>query len=83
MKKVLGYLFYVLAAFLIIGVIGQLSTLISSVIQVLALFTNEFDGYKFGYAFGHCVAWTIYFYIIITLLKYAKKWTRKPIDNAS
>lgn len=83
MKKILGYLFYILAAFLIIGIIGQLSTFISAITQVLALFTHEFDGYKFGYAIGQFIGLMLLGFIIVKLLQYAKKWTRKPSDNTT
>jgi len=73
-KKIAGYVFYVLAILLILAMIAQLDVIIISAVKLTRIFSSGEDDYEKGRAVGSLFYWVIHVARIITLWKYARRW---------
>ena len=81
LKKILGYIFIILAILLCIVIIGQISTFINTIIGVFSIFTGKLNAGEIGNAMGHLFYWAIYITLIVIFWKYGRKWTKKNISK--
>ena len=75
-KKLLGYTFIVLAVIFIIIAIGQLPYIVKAVLGLIKIFSGTLDSYEAGRAAGAVIYWVLHFLLIVTLLRYGRRWIK-------
>ena len=80
-KRILGYIFILLACILTLAIIGQLHTLLGDFFSLFKLFTGKLNGYQVGKTIGHIIYWIAHFAATIALWKYGIKWSKKVEDR--
>lgn len=73
-RKILGYIFILLAILLIIAFIGQITKAFAAIVGFFVIFTGRLSVDDVGYAIGHFVYWVIHILAIFFLVKYARRW---------
>ena len=73
MKKVLGYLLFVVAGILTLSILFQLSQIIKSLIALFMTLLGKAGAYDFGYAIGLLTYHTFLIVLVIFLFKKGKK----------
>lgn len=76
-KKIIGYIFIILAITLTLAIIGLLPTLFGVVISFSQIFTGKLNGFQIGEVFGQLIYWIIHFVVTILLWKYGIRWVSK------
>ena len=77
-KKILGYIFIVIAAILGVAIFFQLKESQSSINNIfLYFFTNSIDDYTLGCAVGSLLANITFILIAVGLFIIGKKWIKK------
>jgi len=64
-KRILGYIFIVLASILSLSIIGQLPSLFETIIGIFFIFTGRLSAEKTGMIIGQTIFWV--FYLILTI----------------
>jgi len=75
-KKILGYVFIVIAVLLFIAIVGQLPKLLAAIFGFFKIFTGELDGYQVGRVIGSIVVWILHFGITISLWVVGRRWIK-------
>ena len=75
-RKILGYLFIVVAIILTLTIVGQLPKLIGAIIGIFKIFMSALDSYQVGNAIGTTIYWSIHIALTITLWIYGRRWIR-------
>jgi len=75
-KRVVGYLFIVVAFFLTIAFIMQLGSVIKIFIGIVLTISGKIGAEAAGEVFGHLIYWSIHVFITIMLWKYGTKWIK-------
>lgn len=78
-KKVVGYLFIVLAIILSISIIARIADLYTSIFGFFKIFTGTLNSYETGRVVGMLLYWVIHFAVTFLLFKYGLKWIKKGI----
>ena len=81
-SRVLGYIFYVFGAILILSAVARFMEIISSLIIFFRSFGGNTDAEVFGNATGHLFYWTLHFGMIYIFIKYANIWSKKRAKGA-
>lgn len=76
-KKILAYIFILLAMLLIIAFIGQINKAFSAIVGFFIIFTGRLSATAAGEATGHFIYWCVHILAIFFLIKYARKWLSK------
>lgn len=75
-RKILGYIFIVVAIILTLAIVGQLPKLTGAIIGVFKIFTGALDSYQVGNVIGTIIYWLIHITLTITLWIYGRRWIR-------
>lgn len=75
-RKILGYIFIVVAIILTLAIVGQLPELIGTIIGVFKIFTGALDSYQVGKVIGTTIYWTIHIALTITIWIYGRRWIK-------
>ena len=78
-KRILGYIFIILAVVLTFCILGQLLELIKVIFGIFRIFSGTLDSFQIGEAIGHGVYWIIHFALTIALWKYGLRWSKKRV----
>jgi len=78
-KKILGFVFILIAAILFIAIIGQLPKLLATIFLFFEIFTGELDARQVGNIIGMLVYWVLHFGITISLWSLGRRWIRPKI----
>jgi hypothetical protein len=84
-KKVIGYLFLVIAGVLILAIFGQLGAFAGAILGFFKIFSGSLNADEAGSVTGHFIYWVLYVALTIVLFIYGKKWISKsnissPLD---
>ncbi len=78
MKKTFGYIFFIIAAFLILVTLFQFSDVIKNAVTIFLYFAgNNIDDYTFGYSVGSLCANFAIIAIAIVLFVIGLKWIKR------
>ncbi len=75
-RKILGYIFIVVAIILTLAIVGQLPKLIGAIFGVFKIFTGTLDSYQVGKVIGTAIYWSFHVALTITLWIYGRRWLR-------
>ncbi len=76
-KKILGYIFILLACVLSLAIIGQLPAIIGIFFSIVHIFTGKLNGFQIGEIIGQIIYWAVHFALTTALWKYGIKWSKK------
>lgn len=77
MKKVIGYLFIIIAILLTLATLALIPKLIGAIFGVFKIFTGSLDSYEVGRVIGKLIYWVLHFALTITLWVYGRRWIKK------
>jgi hypothetical protein len=75
-RKILGYIFIVVAIILTFAIVGQLPKLIGTIFGVFKIFTGALDSYQVGIVIGESIYWLIHIALTNTLWIYGRRWIK-------
>jgi hypothetical protein len=78
-KRVLGFIFIILAVLLTLAIVGQLQTVFGVIIGFFMILTGKLEGYQVGNVIGQIIYWVVHIVATIALWKYGVKWSRKQV----
>ena len=76
-KKILGYIFMVIAVILGVVIVGQLPQLVGAIFGLFKIFTVQMSSYQAGQQIGIFIYWVLHIAITITLIVIGNRWTKK------
>lgn len=76
-KKIIGYIFIIIAIFLTVAIIGQIQRVIESIFGIFKIFNGELESYHLGKIIGSFIYWFLHFSIIIFLFFLGKRFIKK------
>jgi predicted membrane protein len=76
-RKIVGYVFIIVAVLLTLAIVGQLPTIFGMIHSFFKIFTGKLNSDQTGEIFGHIIYWIIHFVATFALWKYGIRWTRK------
>jgi len=79
-KRILGFIFILLACILTLAIFGQLPALFGAIFGFFKIFTGKLDIAQAGEKSGHFIYWIFHFIATIALWKYGVKWSKKQIE---
>lgn len=80
-KRVLGFVFILIAVLLTLGIVGQLPDLFGVILGFFMIFTGKLDRVQIGEIIGQTIFWIFYFVITIALWNYGIKWSKKQVKH--
>ena len=81
-KRILGFVFLLLASLLTLAIVGQQPELFRVLFDFFATFKGNMDATQVGETIGHIIYWLIHFALTIALWRYGVRWIRKPVKAA-
>jgi hypothetical protein len=75
-RKIVGYIFIVIAIILTLAIVGQLPNLIGTIFSVFKIFTETLDSYQVGKVIGTTTYYIIHIALTIALWIYGRRWIK-------
>ncbi|MBZ5857313.1 hypothetical protein [Flavihumibacter profundi] len=79
-KRILGFVFILLAGILTLAIVGQLPALFGILLGFFKIFSGKLDGFQIGDVVGHIIYWIIHFLATIALWRYGVRWSKKQVE---
>jgi hypothetical protein len=80
-KRILGYIFIVVAILLALLIVARIFSLIGAVFAFLKIFTGNLDSYQMGYAVGVLLLWGIHIALTVFFRGIGRRWIKKPVAD--
>jgi hypothetical protein len=75
-RKILGYIFILLAILLTLALVGQLQKFLGALIGVIKIFGSQMDGNQVGQILGTFVYWIIHISLTVFLWTIGRRWIK-------
>jgi hypothetical protein len=80
-KKLLGYIFLVMAVLLSFAFVGSLPTIIRIPVMILKLILGKLEAYDAGYVIGQFIYMVGYVATLYFLWRYGVKWAKMKTER--
>jgi hypothetical protein len=75
-RKIIGYIFVVIAIILTLTIVGLLPKLIGTIFGIFKIFMGKLDSYQVGQVIGTAIYWTVHISLTILLWIYGRRWIK-------